>query len=335
MKKPPEMVTRASQKIILILWKNFLILSRNWLHTIFVLISPAVFLLVIAIARIAMEPHVFPKPIFYKPLDPLSLYLSKNQTLPLAADVSPITYAIAYSPRCSQLELLVTEARNLLDPDIMIEGFDSSREMKINLLRRNIFAGVEFPDNYVNSTIEDINELKFTLKFPSKLRHEPMEPIYLFNWFTNMRFPKFRGVGSRWPGNSDGGSQPGYFIEGFIPVQSALSRAFIALKQNASNLTDLSVPDFYIQRFPYPPFVSDSLYDLTELILTISMTLSLIYVSSNLVKHMVVEKERQMKEVMKIMGMDNWLHWVAWYLTSFFLYLVPIGIIVFMLKVSN
>lgn len=45
------------------------------------------------------------------------------------------------------------------------------------------------------------------------------------------------------------------------------------------------------------------------------------------------EKEMQLKEVMKIMGLDNWLHWAAWFIKSFCMLAVSVILMVALMKI--
>lgn len=47
-----------------------------------------------------------------------------------------------------------------------------------------------------------------------------------------------------------------------------------------------------------------------------------------------VEKAKQLKEFMKIMGLRNWLHWAAWFVKSFIMLSIPGIVITMFLKVK-
>lgn len=64
------------------------------------------------------------------------------------------------------------------------------------------------------------------------------------------------------------------------------------------------------------------------------MTLAWIYTVSMIVKGIVYEKEQRLKEVMKVMGLGNGVHWLAWFITSFTLMCISILLMLFILKVN-
>lgn len=50
-------------------------------------------------------------------------------------------------------------------------------------------------------------------------------------------------------------------------------------------------------------------------------------------KSIVYEKENRLKEVMKIMGLSNGVHWVAWFINAFVMMFITIVILTIIIKV--
>jgi len=63
------------------------------------------------------------------------------------------------------------------------------------------------------------------------------------------------------------------------------------------------------------------------------MTLAWIFTAAMIVKDIVYEKERRLKEVMKVMGLGNAVHWVSWFITSFVMMLASVLLLIIVLKV--
>ena len=63
------------------------------------------------------------------------------------------------------------------------------------------------------------------------------------------------------------------------------------------------------------------------------MTLAWIYSVAMIVKGIVYEKEQRLKEVMKVMGLGNGVHWLAWFITCFIMMLLSTILLVLVLKV--
>lgn len=123
--------------------------------------------------------------------------------------------------------------------------------------------------------------LHFSLRFPAELRLiPPGNPIERYNWFTGQRFPTFQEYGPRNYNDTDGGLPPGYCQEGFLPVQSAISKAFIRERAKMEAFDQ----KIYLQRFPHPPFVADQLLKGLELVLPLIILLSFLSSVVNIVR---------------------------------------------------
>jgi ATP-binding cassette subfamily A (ABC1) protein 3 len=99
-------------------------------------------------------------------------------------------------------------------------------------------------------------------------------------------------------------------------------------------LVELLPPMVQMQRFPYASWIEDPLLQALESFVGIIIMLSFVYTCINTVKVITTEKEKQLKEAMKIMGLPNWLHWTAWFLKTFVFLLISIVLIIVLLKVS-
>jgi ATP-binding cassette subfamily A (ABC1) protein 3 len=159
-------------------------------------------------------------------------------------------------------------------------------------------------------------ELKYKLRFPSTPKHaarDPMRPIR--TWWTQFTFPLFSKPGPRQAGNFSGGV-PGYYEEGFLAVQHAVAMTVASYINNSKEDIDEHM-GIYLQRFPYPPYIEDIFLLALQFLFPIILMLSFIYPAVNLTKNLVIEKEKRLKESMKMMGLKNWLHWFAWFIKSF------------------
>lgn len=160
------------------------------------------------------------------------------------------------------------------------------------------------------------------------------EPL-IFNWHTNLLYPLFSTGGPR-SRDDDYGGMPFYFQEGFLAVQDAIARSFTQLKciEEKEKCENGTLPAIKMQRYPYPPYIYDVLLQGLESIVSFFILLSFIYPTINTVRFIAIEKERQLKEAMKIMGLSNWLHWTSWFLRTMMLMIVTITFIVTLLKVN-
>ena len=65
------------------------------------------------------------------------------------------------------------------------------------------------------------------------------------------------------------------------------------------------------------------------------MVLAWIYSVAMIVKGIVHEKELRLKEVMKMMGLGNGVHWLAWFINAFVMMFITVILLVLVLKVST
>ncbi|KFW65945.1 ATP-binding cassette sub-family A member 2, partial [Pygoscelis adeliae] len=80
---------------------------------------------------------------------------------------------------------------------------------------------------------------------------------------------------------------------------------------------DVVEPGNYVQMFPYPCYTRDDFLFVIEHMMPLCMVISWVYSVAMMIQHIVTEKEHRLKEVMKMMGLNNAVHWVAWFITGF------------------
>ncbi|ETE64856.1 ATP-binding cassette sub-family A member 3, partial [Ophiophagus hannah] len=195
----------------------------------------------------------------------------------------------------------------------------------------NILAGVVFENCVPNSQDPLPLQVSYRLRFKYSPRNAPpsertgLNPNLDRNWNTHYLFPLFQLPGPR-----------------EAKMQHAVDMAIIQYHANTST-SDLldrvnsSRFHFWIQRFSYPPYVNDLFLIAIQNQLPLLLMLSFTYTSLNIVRAVVHEKEKKLKEYMRMMGLSNWLHWSAWFLLFFLFLLVSIFFvtILFCVKVSE
>ncbi|XP_074218808.1 ATP-binding cassette sub-family A member 2 isoform X3 [Camelus bactrianus] len=113
------------------------------------------------------------------------------------------------------------------------------------------------------------------------------------------------------PGPNTGGRF--YFLYGFVWIQDMMERAIIDTFVGH----DVVEPGNYVQMFPYPCYTRDDFLFVIEHMMPLCMVISWVYSVAMTIQHIVAEKEHRLKEVMKTMGLNNAVHWVAWFITGF------------------
>lgn len=67
--------------------------------------------------------------------------------------------------------------------------------------------------------------------------------------------------------------------------------------------------------------------------LPLFLVLAWLFPVAMICKNIVYEKEMRLKEVMKIMGLSNGVHWLAWFINAFIVMFVTVCLLVVVLKV--
>ncbi|XP_071820131.1 ATP-binding cassette sub-family A member 2-like isoform X3 [Apostichopus japonicus] len=104
----------------------------------------------------------------------------------------------------------------------------------------------------------------------------------------------------------------GYYTYGFVWLQDIVERAIID-KRVGRRVTE---PGGYVEEIPYPCYLQDNFLFMIANIMPMIMVVSWVYYVAMLTRSIVYEKEQRLKEVMKMMGLSNGVHWVAWFITS-------------------
>ena len=67
------------------------------------------------------------------------------------------------------------------------------------------------------------------------------------------------------------------------------------------------------QEMPYPAYFSNNLALLLGFIMPLFLVLSFAFIVPPILKRIVYEKETGVKELMKMMGLPSWMHWVGFF----------------------
>ncbi|GIY08391.1 phospholipid-transporting ATPase ABCA1 [Caerostris darwini] len=102
-----------------------------------------------------------------------------------------------------------------------------------------------------------------------------------------------------------------YITYGFAYLQDMIEHAII--KEQTGRKSDTGI---YLQQFPYPCYIFDQFIMALSRTFPLFMVLSWVYTSSMIIKSIVYEKEHRLKEVMKVMGLNNGVLWLAWFIKS-------------------
>ncbi|KAB0401470.1 hypothetical protein E2I00_009254 [Balaenoptera physalus] len=299
------------RQLALLLWKNYTLQKRKVLVTILELFLPLLFSGILIWLRLKIQSENVPN---------ATLYPGQSiRELPLFFSFPPpgAAWELAYVPSQSDAVRTVVETvRRTLVINMRARGFPSEKDF----------------EDYV----------KYHLRFSYTRRNYMWTQTGSFflketeGWHTTSLFPLFPSPGPREPMSPDGG-EPGYIREGFLAVQHAVDRAVMQYHANASTHQLFEKLTVIAKRFPYPPFISDPFLVAIQYQLPLLLMLSFTYTSLSIIRAVVQEKERKLKEYMRMMGLSSWLHWTAWFLLFFLFLLVTVSFmtLLFCIKVKK
>lgn len=164
--------------------------------------------------------------------------------------------------------------------------------------------------------------LKYSLRFPFQRK-----PFSSDTWKTDLLYESYDYEIRL--GSLDFGGDPSYYLAQFLHIQNAIAVAFVDMNQSF-NMT-FSMPEIRMQRFPTPALIAHPFANLP--FVPILFLLSLTYNFVNTVRFIAIEKESQLKETMKIMGLSNWMHYSSWFIRSIVILLINVIIITIFLTV--
>uniref|UniRef100_A0A3Q0S7A0 ATP-binding cassette sub-family A member 2 n=1 Tax=Amphilophus citrinellus TaxID=61819 RepID=A0A3Q0S7A0_AMPCI len=181
----------------------------------------------------------------------------------------------------------------------------------------DVFKGFPDEDSIVNYTLNQAyqdNVSVFASVIFQTNKDGSLPPHVLYKIRQNSSFTEKTNEIRRayWrPGPNTGGKF--YFLYGFVWIQDMIERAII----NTFVGHDVVEPGNYVQMFPYPCYTRDDFLFVIEHMMPLCMVISWVYSVAMMIQHIVAEKEHRLKEVMKMMGLNNAVHWVAWFITGF------------------
>ncbi|XP_007937732.1 phospholipid-transporting ATPase ABCA3 [Orycteropus afer afer] len=314
------------RQLALLLWKNYTLQKRKVIVTVLEVLLPLLFSGILIWLRLKIQSENVPNATVYPE--------QSIRELPLFFNFPPSDdpWELAYVPAHSDAVRTITEtAKKALLINMRVRGFPSEKAfedyIKYDNRSSNVLAALVFQHTFNHSKDPLPLAVKYHLRFSCTRRNYMWTKTGAFflketeGWHTTSLFPLFPSPGPREPTSPDGG-EPGYIREGFLAVQHAVDRAIMQYHANASTQQLLEKVTVVMKRFPYPPFISDPFLVAIQYQLPLLLMLSFTYTSLSIIRAVVREKEQKLKEYMCVMGLSSWLHWSAWFLTSFVLLVV-------------
>ncbi|KAK0409055.1 hypothetical protein QR680_004314 [Steinernema hermaphroditum] len=217
-----------------------------------------------------------------------------------------------------------------------VRGFKTEGEMVKYMMdsfqdecNNPLWAGIVFEDEFASDPQSTSIRYKIRLSNTKRRFKAAFSSKGFSPWDTKTLFSR-----QQWFGLSDDdadGGKPGYWREGFLSLQRGVDMSISSFL--GGEFTGLVSDDMLsLQRFSLPPYTLQVIQVgalFLPVIIVFSFMTSIIYI----VKNVVMEKEDRLKEYMRVMGLSQWIHWVAYFVVSYIKLLFAVVVLSVLLKI--
>ncbi|XP_044750000.1 phospholipid-transporting ATPase ABCA1-like isoform X2 [Coccinella septempunctata] len=233
---------------------------------------------------------------------------------PFSVDTFDKSILRAYSPNTNKF---VNELMKSYKPSGLLKGFETAAKLEDYLLnhpaKKTPKCGVVFDD--------DLPDGELTGKINIKLRFDTSSNYLSDDWKVDSLYPDITFMN----GERDDTT---YYSHGGPPDYTNFDSVMYSLTSKIFAKRKITFPNVILERFPRPAYSYDQFYPslCDAFFFGFLFMAAFVYSSVSMVKAITLEKERQLKESMKVMGLPTWLHWTAWFV-QMFTPLLPVAII--------
>lgn len=115
-----------------------------------------------------------------------------------------------------------------------------------------------------------------------------------------------------------------------LPIMSKLQSAHLELYAKENKLTLTDVGKVELHRFPYPSHIEET--DVRSYALVLSrFCIGMLVPFAIFVARLTEERSSGMKEMLRIVGLNDWVYWVSHYLSAFFMHLITVTLMMLFL----
>ncbi|XP_076318610.1 phospholipid-transporting ATPase ABCA3-like [Tachypleus tridentatus] len=311
------------QQFLLLIWKGLLLRRRHYIVTGFEVITPLLLSALLAYLRTLgptdtdMGTAVKHNATIFNPVNPLTLNYA-------FIDYSQSNKTFFYCPRNQRNNMLLEKAFNKIKMSSMgfrspkLQGVDSEKD--IELQASKAYAESKYNSYFTGGIVfENVNDSSHDLAYKLRL------PNWVYRFETSKTYPPFSISG---PNTYDV-----YKSSGFLCIQSAIALSYVEMLQEDEKRMNKNISfASEIQQFPYPSYYESS-FNFALLIPTMIIT-GFIILTPVIVRRIVAEKSVGAKEMMRMMGLNDWCYWSATFFNNFLVMLFISAIITILFKIS-
>ncbi|XP_034242493.1 phospholipid-transporting ATPase ABCA1-like isoform X2 [Thrips palmi] len=112
-----------------------------------------------------------------------------------------------------------------------------------------------------------------------------------------------------------------YLTYGFSYLQDMIDSAILELHTGKAGDSN---PGRILKQYPYPSYIYDQFIKAISNTFPMFMVLAWVFTAAMAVKSIVYEKEQRIKETLGVMGLSNGVHWVGWFVDTFFIMFISL-----------
>lgn len=330
----------------LLVWKNLLLQRRRPVGTLFEILIPTLLFFALVGIRTTITKSSEPPESFCS--YPVSLFDYQRPLLNSRSDNGNIVYGTPKSQECNNWLLWTgyikqngftgigyapntTETRDLMGlveslyngfsndfdrANLTFVGFDTETDIE-ELVDKTLYKyllGVVF---YTDDTYSQLG-MAAGNKIYYKLRPRDDATEYGRGWEMGRNFEEFEQLGP-----ADGNRYK--YNTGVPEFQNMIDTAFMIRKSANGQSGPQTI--MRLKPFPFPAYEDDGFIFAIRIMFPLILILSFLYPVLSMVKAIVLEKEKRLKEALRMMGVSNLVIWVAWFIKSLLFLFISVIII--------
>ncbi|XP_048464142.1 ATP-binding cassette sub-family A member 13-like [Rhincodon typus] len=211
----------------------------------------------------------------------------------------------------------------LLDRFKHLESKEELHQKVKELMEKNTFLASIFFDVDDSNTSRVARSLSSSL--PTKLSYTIRTDILHSMPTDQLENPKWKSQPQNLPTSSF------YYNRVFLPLQDMIEQAIIRFQIGQ----DIPNPAIQIQAMPFPCHISDQFLNNTAFFFPLLMMLAWMISVASMVRNLVFEKELRLEEYTKMLGVKPIVHFMVWFLDTFFILILSSAFITIILKASE
>ncbi|KAK3590752.1 hypothetical protein CHS0354_030992 [Potamilus streckersoni] len=270
------------RQFILLLWKNFVLQKRKVCVSVFEILFPLFFATLLVLIRLAGE----------------RTSITHSTTYPDVSLQPPYDRhkRLVFTPDTTLTRNLCQSIINSINREYTVTGYSTEDDLLAVYQRdTNVTIAVVFyGENYDGTRLPQ--NIEYSLRVDSYSEWNTAETYGL----------------SQQPGPRPESSQ--YVYGGFLFIQYILDKTIIEQFNGSVNFSKDF--DMRLKRMPYPAYIEDPLASMLQSYLPLFIVLSLLLNALQISKNIAYEKEKMLKESMKMMGLSNAIYWLSWFVKS-------------------